>query len=194
MRHPVRWLAPVVTVLCLASCEKSGPANENPAPSAAPTSSAPATNPGPSGKTPAPPPSASAAEAPAETNGLAGTWEGTYEAKLGYVEMPPKVKDKVRAKDDGKAAIGPGKISITIGPDGELGGKTEGALGAATLKGKVEGDAVSGMFTPDDGLAKGAMFGIVQGKHKEGRIEGRIRVASGDAAVVREAEINLKKK
>src|SRR5262245_17952538 len=43
-------------------------------------------------------PKASAEEAPQ----VSGTWEGTYHAKKGSVDMPPKVKDAIRAADDGK--------------------------------------------------------------------------------------------
>jgi len=189
MRHRVSTVLSLVASLSLVACEKSG--NEGgapPAPSAAPA-------PVPSGKTAEVAPTASAtAAAPVEPPGLAGTWEGRYDAKKGEVEMPPKFKDKVRSKDDGKMALGPGTLSITIGPDGELKGKTEGALGAAALSGKVEGDDVRATFFPEDALAKDAMFGIVQGKRKDDKIVARIRVASGDASVVREAEIELKKK
>ncbi|MDI1427852.1 hypothetical protein [Polyangium sorediatum] len=195
MRHCVSTALSLIACLSLVACEKSG--NEGGSPPASSIAPAPAV---PSGKTAevapsaaAPSPSASAA-APAEPPGLVGTWEGRYDAKKGEVEMPPKVKDKVRTKDDGKAAVGPGTLSITIGPDGELKGKTSGALGVAALSGKVEGDEVRATFFPDDAVSKEAMFGIVQGKRKDDKIIGRIRVASGDASVVREAEIELKKK
>ncbi len=182
----------LIVCLSLVACEKGGTEGSAPSPSPAASSATP-TAAVPSGKTPDVAPSASAA-VPVAPPGLMGTWEGRYDAKRGDVEMPPKVKDKVRAKDNGKAAIGPGTISITIGPDLELKGKTEGALGAAALSGKVEEDEVRATFFPDDALAKGAMFGIVQGKRKDDKIVGRIRVASGDASVVREAEIELKRK
>ncbi|HVK66115.1 MAG TPA: hypothetical protein VM694_16645 [Polyangium sp.] len=195
MRHCVSTALSLIACLSLVACEKSG--NEGGSPPAPSIAAAPAV---PSGKTAegapsaaAPSPSASAA-APAEPPGLVGTWEGRYDAKKGEVEMPPKVKDKVRAKDDGKMAMGPGTLSVTIGSDGELKGKTSGALGAAALSGKVEGDEVRATFFPDDAVSKEAMFGIVQGKRKDDKIVGRIRVASGDASVVREAEIELKKK
>ncbi|MDI1448972.1 hypothetical protein [Polyangium sp. 6x1] len=194
MRHRVFTALSLIACLSLVACKESGSeGGAPPAPSIAPA-------PVPSGKTvevapsaAAPSPSASAA-LPAEPPGLVGTWEGRYDAKKGEVEMPPKVKDKVRTKDDGKAAIGPGTLSLTIGPDGELKGKTSGALGAAGLSGKVEGDEVRASFFPEDALSKEAMFGIVQGKRKDDKIVGRIRVANGDASVVREAEIELKKK
>ncbi len=129
----------------------------------------------------------------AETN-LAGTYEGRYEAKRGEVEIPPKVKDKVRAKDDGKTSAGPGKISVTIGASGEVSGKVEGSLGAATLKGKLEGEDMSASLYPDDEKSPQAMYGMVSGKLEKGHLKGKIRVANGDASVVREAEIDLARK
>jgi hypothetical protein len=194
MRNLVRWPALFVIAFCSLACEKDDAREGRGAPSALPSVAPPDPSSAavPSGKTPAP--SASAAESPAETNGLSGTWEGKYDAKKGDVEMPGKVKDKVRTKDDGKTAIGPGKITLTIKSDGELEGKTEGALGAGTLKGKkVDDDEVSGQFFPDDSLGKQAMYGMFEGKRKEGAIVGRIRVTSGDVTIVREAEFELKK-
>ncbi|MRG94517.1 hypothetical protein [Polyangium spumosum] len=196
MRHRVSTALSLVVSLSLVACEKSG--GEGGAPPASSASPGAAASAVPPGKTADVAPSAAApsasALAPAEPPGLVGTWEGRYDAKKGEVEMPPKVKDKVRTKDDGKASVGPGTLTITIGTDGELKGKTEGALGAAGLSGKVEGDDVRATFFPEDALSKNAMFGIVQGKRKDDKIVGRIRVASGDASVVREAEIELKKK
>jgi len=192
LRHAALSL---IAALSLVACEKGG-GEGGPPPPAPATSSDVAPGPAavPSGKTSAEPPAASASAAvESAPEGLVGTWGGKYEAKKGAVEMPPKVKDKVREKDDGKMAIGPGKLTITIGEGGELKGKTEGALGAATLSGKVEGEDVRATFFPDDALSKQAMFGIVQAKRKDDTIVGRIRVASGDAAIVREAEIELRR-
>jgi len=185
----------LLSVLC-ASCNQSSTKSDERAPSAtppvtstlAPTASAAV----PEGKTTAAP-SESAAPAAAASS-LAGTWEGKYQAKRGEVEMPPKVTDKVRKADDGKTAIGAGTLSFTVEANGDVRGKNEGALGAAMLSGKTEGEDVRCMFVPDDPLAKNAMFGIFSGKREGERIVGKIRVASGDAVVVREADVELKKK
>ncbi|MDC3952266.1 hypothetical protein KEG38_21305 [Polyangium jinanense] len=194
MRHCVSTALSLIACLSLVACEKSGSeGGAPPAPSIAPATTVPSGKTAEVAPSAAPSPSASAA-LPAEPPGLVGTWEGKYDAKKGEVEMPPKVKDKVRTKDDGKVAVGSGTLTLTIGPDGELKGKTSGALGAAALSGKVEGDEVRATFFPEDALSKEAMFGIVQGKRKDDKIVGRIRVASGDASIVREAEIELKKK
>jgi len=139
-------------------------------------------------------PSASVVHVDEKNASGVGTFEGRYEAKRGEVEIPPKVKDKVRGNDDGKVAVGAGKISVTIGADGVILGKVEGALGAASLAGGVEGEDIRAAFTPDDVLSARAMFGFLDGKLSGDHLKGRIRVSNGDASVVREADIDLKKK
>jgi len=181
------------------SCDKPAP-EKTPGSVAANASSAPldvsATAPSSSEKTaaPTPSPSASAAAEIAPDSVLVGTWEGRYDAKKGEVGMPPRVEDKVRAKDDGKTAIGVGTVAITIGKDLELQGTAEGALGSAKLRGKVDGDDVRAAFDPVDVQDKRGMYGIFEGKRKDDRIEARIRVTSGDVTVVREANIVLRRK
>lgn len=192
-----RFAAVFVLGAGVVSCDK--PAPEKPLPAANASSTPLAVTPsaaGSSEKTPAPAPlpSASAAAENGSDSVLVGTWEGRYDAKKGEVVMPARVEDKVRSKDDGKTALGPGTITITINKDLELSGSSEGALGRAKLRGKVEGDEVRSAFDPVDVLDKGGMYGIVSGKRKDDRIEAKIRVASGDATVVREADIVLKKK
>lgn len=108
--------------------------------------------------------------------------------------LPPKVKDKVRQKEDGKAATGPGTVTLTIDPSGDLRGKAKGALGDATLIGKVEGDVVRASLTPDDPHAENAMTGVLVGKLEGEVIRGNIRVAGPDAVLVRESAVELKQK
>lgn len=108
--------------------------------------------------------------------------------------MPPKVPDKVRKGDDGKTATGPGTMKLSISPAGDVKGRIEGALGPADISGKAEGDKVRAQLYPDDPLAKNAMFGIFHGERTKDDIVGQIRVANGDASVVREADVTLKKK
>jgi hypothetical protein len=125
---------------------------------------------------------------------MAGTWEGRYEAKKGSVSLPPKVKDKALAADEGKTAVGPGTLELVIGPDGELHGKGRGALGACTLIGKAEEGTVRATLNPDDPRADGAMTGVFVGVRKGDVIRGEIHVAGPDATMVREASIELKRK
>ena len=49
-------------------------------------------------------------------------------------------------------------------------------------------------LVPDDVLAPGAMTGVLVGVVKEGSIAAEVRVSSGNAVLIREAKIELKKK
>jgi hypothetical protein len=193
-----RFAAVLVFGVGVVSCDK--PAPEKTGSTLANASSQPlgpsSAAPGSSEKTPAPTPapSASAAEKPTGDAALVGTWEGRYDAKKGDVGMPPRVEDKVRSKDDGKTAIGTGTVVITIRENMELDGTSEGALGNAKIHGKVDGDELRAAFDPVDVQDKHSMYGVVSGKRKDDRIEVRIRVASGDVTIVREADIVLKRK
>lgn len=195
--HCGRHLATLVTFGALViACDK--PASDNSArtqSSAEPlavSSSAPSSSEKTSSAGAAP--SASAAADNAADSVFVGTWEGRYDAKKGDVGMPPRVEDKVRNKDDGKSAIGAGTVTITISKSLELEGSSEGALGASKIRGKVDVEEIRASFDPADVLDKHGMYGIISGKRNGDRIEARIRVANGDATVVREAEVVLKKK
>lgn len=179
--------------LALASCN-SAPARPDKEPRPRPPAPASA-----SAAIAAPPsPSAaaltSAAPPRVEGDSLAGVWEGRFEAKKGSVSLPPKVKDKALAADEGKTAVGPGTLELFIGESGELRGTGRGALGACTLSGRAEEGMVRATINPDDPRAEGAMTGVLVGVRKGDVIRGEIHVAGPDATMVREATIELKKK
>ena len=125
---------------------------------------------------------------------LAGEWEGAYDAKKGAVEMPAGVKDPGHAADDGKALSGAGTVKITVTADGEVNGKSEGALGKATIRGKMDGKMLRASFVPDDLSSKTAMTGVLVGPLKDGVVQAELRVAGGDALTVRHANFQIKKK
>lgn len=155
-----------------------------PSSSSAPPSDAPTTSQGPG------------ATAVAPGGAFTGAWQGAYDAKKGSVELPPKVKDKTRAADDGKAVAGAGKVELTISAEGEVRGKASGALGDATLTGKVDEGAgmLRASWFPDDNTAPNAMTGVLIGILKDAVIAAEIRVAGPDATLVRESKIELKRK
>jgi hypothetical protein len=175
--------------LSLAACE------QDPIPPPASTEPEPlpvATN------TPIEAPSTSAAadagtDAGASIDSLVGSWEGAYEAKKGRVGIPTGVKDD-RATDDGKAASGPGTVKLTVLPGGDVTGKSEGALGKASVRGKLDGKTLRASFVPDDPLPKSSMTGVLVGLVKGDVIQAELRVAGPDALVVRQANFDLKKK
>jgi hypothetical protein len=161
----------------------------------------PVTAPEPQRELPAPAPApADAADAGSDAGdagspaALAGAWEGKYEAKKGRVDMPKNIKDDARNADDGKAASGPGTVELTIAADGEVTGKSHGALGAAGVRGMIDGKMLRASFVPNDPLALRAMTGVLVGIVKGDVIEAELRVAGPDALVVRQANFEIKKK
>jgi hypothetical protein len=195
---PLRLAALVLMSAAVVSCDK--PSADNSGTTATNASTQPANvsvaASSSSGKTPAPTPapSASAAADNAADSVFVGTWEGRYDAKKGDVGMPARVEDKVRNKDDGKTAIGTGNVTIIINKSLEIDGSADGALGASKIRGKVDAEEIRGSFDPADVLDKQGMYGIISGKRNGDKIEALIRVANGDATVVREAAVVLKKK
>ena len=139
-------------------------------------------------------PSAAPTATAAADRGPAGTWTGAYEAKKGTVTLPPKVKDKALAADDGKKMAGAGTIEIIIGDDGDVRGKLTGALGACTITGKTEKSMIRASVMPDDPRAPNAMTGVLVGMIKDDVIKADVRVAGPDATVVREAPVELERK
>lgn len=183
--------AVLAAVLLLLGCDRGAP--DKPSQSPPPRSITSAAS-SASAETPAPPPTLSASASAPGPDTIAGAWEGAYDAKKGVVALPPKVKDKGLAADDGKTAVGAGKIEITIGPTGDVRGKGSGALGASTLTGRAEGGMLRATLLPDDPRANSAMTGVLIGMIKGDTIHAEIHVAGPDGTVVREAQLDLKKK
>ncbi len=186
-----RWLVLACVLGCNGPSERTDhPASSQPAGSsstAAATASAMGT---PLGSSAAPQARASAA-APGD---VAGTWTGSYDAKKGTVRLPPKVKDKGLAADDGKSAAGPGSIEITIVAGGDVRGKASGALGNGTISGRLDGTTLRASVTPDDLDAANAMTGVLLGDRKGDVMSCNLWVAGKDATVIRESAVELKRK
>ena len=196
-RVVVRPLALPALALALLACE-TGTAPPAPGTTAVGTASsvsasgAPAPTAAPSGSAAT---SASVATSTsAAPEALAGTWEGSYEAKKGSVALPSGVKDKIRAKDDGKVATGPGKVTVVVDASGGVTGKGEGALGKFTLSGKAEDRTLRATVLPEDPQTANAMTGVLICMLNDGAMKGEIRAAGPDANLVREATVELKKK
>ena len=127
-----------------------------------------------------------------------GTWEGTFDAKKGTVHVGSEVKDKTRAQDDGKGALGEGRVHLAVAADGEVTGAFTGALGKDSIRGKIEVEDGRTMLRatalPEDLAARDAMSGILIGELKGDVIHAEIHVSAGDAVAVREATFDLRRK
>lgn len=202
--RPMRRFSPSIAfaglVFVLAACgDDAPPPPRDPIPSPDPSLSA---EPAPAGSESASGSGAASAGAAADAGAdggaalaaVAGEWEGAYDARKGHVGMPDGVADPARASDDGKLASGPGAVKLTIRPSGEVTGKSQGALGPATIRGQVDGKMLRASFVPDDPTSPRAMTGVLVGILKPGVIAAELRVAGPDALLVRQANFDLKKK
>jgi hypothetical protein len=130
----------------------------------------------------------------AASGGIEGRWEGRYDSKKGTVALPPKLRDKALASDDGKAAVGQGAIEIDIAAGGDVLGKMSGALGAGTIIGKVDASTLRAGVRPDDPSAPNAMSGILTGERRGETFTCELRVAGPDGTMIRESTVELKRK
>jgi len=194
----LRGACAMTAVLAITGCQSSQSTPDKPDKAPPPRPSAEASAPPATSGSAALPGAASESPmaAAAARSALTGAWQGAYEAKKGSVEMPPKVKDKPRSSDDGKAMAGPGKVELEVAADGNVQGKASGALGEATLSGKLDEAAgvLRASWFPVDPSAPNAMTGVLIGLIKDGEIHAEIRVAGPDATLVREGKIDLKRK
>jgi hypothetical protein len=110
------------------------------------------------------------------------------------VSLPPKVKDAAIAADEGKIAVGPGIVTIDVGPHGVLTGTVAGALGPGNVTGTIDGDALRAAIRPDDVHAAGAMTGVLIGQKKADAFACEIHVAGPDGTVIREATFTIERK
>lgn len=188
-----RPLAAACLALALAACDDAPPPPRDldPAPpSTSPSSPSPADTTTASAATSA----ASDPDAGIHLDAIAGTWTGKYDAQKGRVAMPTDVKDAARAGDDGKQMAGPGSVEISIAADGDVTGKSQGALGPAIVRGKIDGKMLRSSFVPENPLATRAMTGVLVGIVKGDTIVVELRVAGPDALLVRQSNFELKKK
>lgn len=185
-----RRLLVVLGFVALAGCkDEPRPALTDERPLEAPSA--------PVGAPSAPPPAVSAAPSAAASAdpvaALAGTWRGTYEAKVGSLTLEPKASPKRWGKTGESGALGAGKVELTVAITGEVRGRVEGALGPGTLSGKAEDGAVRASLFPDDPSRPAAMTGVLVGLHKGDVVKGELRAAGPDATVVREATVELRR-
>lgn len=195
MRSPRPITLAACLAVTLAACSDEPPAPpRDPIPSSLPATTAEDAPPSSTTSEAAQAAQDAGADAGVSLAAVAGAWEGAYEAKKGRVGMPEGVADPARAADDGKVASGPGTVTLTITPDGDVTGKSGGALGDARIRGKIDGKMLRTSFVPDDPTAPRAMTGVLVGIVKGDTITAELRVAGPDALLVRQANFDLKKK
>jgi hypothetical protein len=120
---------------------------------------------------------------------FAGGFSGQYEAKLAPVEVKTGAL-REWSTDDGKAASGAGKVTLTIDDNGVVDGSSEGALGPSHASGKVEDDTLRVAFVPDDPTS---LRGVLVATREGDGFKGTMQASSSDSLKVRSAAVELKK-
>jgi hypothetical protein len=135
--------------------------------------------------------SASASEISIPADPMMGTWDGKFEAKRFKPTLDPGVSDAEWAADDGKAAVGPGSMTLSVDASGRVSGSFEGALGQGTVSGATSPEGLRASLVAADPSAEGAMGGTVVVVTSGAELVGELRAASADARVVRVATVRL---
>jgi hypothetical protein len=132
----------------------------------------------------------SAPAKPPEKPWFAGTFSGNYRAEVGALKAEVGAPRQWQ-KDDGKAAVGPGTLSVSIAEDGAVEGSAEGAFGDETLSGRVEGDVVRAtLLAKSDTSFRGTLIAAREGDG----FKGSIQASSADSSTVRAASLELTRK
>lgn len=184
-----KLLGTLALALAIGACSKNEASNSPdaaPAPAASTTvstttaASAPATT-----------GTAKAAEAP---KGEAASFAAKYTMTAGTMYVP-KEKDwsAVKFKNDESKMLGEGTFNLAIDAGGTVSGTSEGgALGAAIIDGKVDGDRITATIRRKDPSDEG-LTGTLLAKREGDKLDGAMKLAESNAAVVREANFTAQK-
>ncbi|AKU96786.1 hypothetical protein AKJ09_03450 [Labilithrix luteola] len=192
--NAAKTLGALALSLAIAACSK----NETPsAADAAAPPAASAKNETPSAASAAASGSAAStksAEAGKGDKGEASSFSAKY-AMTAATMYVPKEKDwsAVKFKNDESKMLGEGTFNLAIDEHGTVSGTSEGgALGAAIIDGRLDGDALSATIRRKDPSDEG-LTGTLFAKREGDKLEGDMKLAESNAAVVREAKFTAQK-
>jgi hypothetical protein len=127
----------------------------------------------------------------ATAKGQASSYDGKYTTTaLSTINVPEGAKWKGEDSQDG---VGEGKLALAVDGDGRVTGTYEGALGAGTADGQVQGDTLTATLRPKDPAAPG-FYGTVLAKIAGDKVDGTLAASRGNAGLVREGKLSLAKK
>jgi hypothetical protein len=193
VKNDERWLGRALVVVALAASACSKPSSEQGSAASSASVSSAVARPGASA-------SAGSATA-ASPAGAAAVFAGSYLAKQGAVDSP--TKEKTWTEDTGSDAVGKGSIELSVdgppgdakGPPRKVVGQAKGPLGPMSITGTFDGKEVRANMAPTEGNAPGAMTGFMTlTADGPASLKGTLRVASGNARIVREATVELARK
>ena len=146
------------------------------------------------------PPASSATDAAGDAGGGAPSmktvnYAGKYTVTAGKMYVPDQ-KDwsSVKFKNDETKMLGDGEIALTVDGQGRVSGSTEaGPLGASVLQGISDGTTLTATVRRKDPSDEG-LTGTLVAKIAGDALDGTMRLAEANAAVVREAKVDAKAK
>ena len=131
----------------------------------------------------------------AATPGKSSSFTGKYTVTAGSMYVPDQ-KDwaSVKFKNDETKMLGEGELTIAIDGSGRVSGGSEaGPLGASILDGTSDGTTVTATIRRKDPADEG-LTGTLQARVASDVVEGTMNLAEANAAVVRFARFQAKKK
>jgi hypothetical protein len=138
---------------------------------------------------------ASDAGSDAGTSMKAVTYAGKYTVSAGKMYVPDQ-KDwsSVKFKNDETKMLGDGELVLSVDGQGRVSGSTEaGPLGASVLDGISDGTTLTAAVRRKDPSDEG-LTGTLVAKIAGDALDGTMKLAEANAAVVREAKVDLKAK
>lgn len=135
------------------------------------------------------------AEGGADKAGKASSFAGKYTVSAGSMYVPEhKDWSSVKFKNDETKMLGDGELTVTVDATGRVSGGTEaGPLGASVLDGTSDGTTLTATVRRKDPADEG-LTGTLQAKVAGDTLEGTMNLAESNAAVVRFARFQVKKK
>jgi hypothetical protein len=145
-------------------------------------------------------PPASSASSASDAGGAgpsmkAVTYAGKYTVTAGKMYVPDQ-KDwsSVKWKNDETKLLGDGEITLAVDGQGRVSGSTEaGPLGSSTLDGMSDGTTLTATVRRRDPSDEG-LTGTLVAKVAGDALDGTMKLAESNAAVVREAKVDAKAK
>lgn len=123
-----------------------------------------------------------------------GTWKGDATASkrpsaTSTKEGGPAAWDK----DDGQKLTGPISVELTVDSRGEVSGTLKGALGDLGVRGKVDGNELRSNLVPKSDDIAAIQNGYLVLTRNTDSLKGRLSAATGNALMMRHADLVLKK-
>ncbi len=143
------------------------------------------------------PPASSAADGGSDAGASmkAVSYAGKYTVSAGTMYVPDQ-KDwsSVKFKNDETKMLGDGEIALSVDGQGRVSGSTEaGPLGASVLEGISDGTTLTATVRRKDPSDEG-LTGTLVAKIAGEALDGMMKLAESNAAVVREAKVDAKAK